>query len=138
MPESVYSDYKKIAFVRNPWDRLVSNFAYKVHGTKDKSRTRNDSFEEFIEYELQRKNRRQIDYLKNTDGELDCNFIGRFESLATDYQSLKEAVGIDLPPLATKNASKRQASYRDYYTQHTRDLVSSHYQEDIEVFGYSF
>ena len=136
LPDEVFESYKKIAFVRNPWDRMVSSFAYKVHGTKDKKRTISYSFEEFIKSQANRKN--QSDYLLDKNGDLGCDFIGRFESLDEDYLRMQAFLNIELPPLTKLNVSKRSGAYRDYYTQSTRDLVAQYYKNDIELFGYQF
>ena len=138
LPPELYGGYKKIAFVRNPYDRMVSNYAYKVHGTADKNRKRNDSFEEFVLQCCSGKDLIQTDYLTDLKGNLDCDFIGRFESLSEDYSRMQEILGIELTPLAKKNNSKRKGSYHDYYTDKTRDIVAKYYQKDIDNFGYEF
>lgn len=138
MPSEVFTSYKKIAFVRNPWDRVVSNFAFKVHGTDRIERNRNDSFENFIHTEFELKKSSQFDYICDLDGRLDCDFIGRFESLAEDYMTMQDLLGIELPPLPMLNASKRRNGYQDHYTQETKELVAKYYQKDIETFGYTF
>lgn len=138
MPADTFANYKKVAFVRNPWDRMVSSYAYKIHGTKDKKRSRNDDFETFLHSEFKRHKKPQIDYLKNRDGKLDCDFIGHFESLNNDYQKLGKLLDIELPPLPALNKSKSRSNYRDYYNETTKKLIQQHYQEDIDTFGYTF
>ena len=124
--------------VRNPWDRMVSSYAYKVHGTSEKQRSRNDSFEEFLHAEFKRKKKQQVEYLHDSDGKVDINFIGRFESLANDYQRLGEQLGIVLPALPVLNKSKGRGDYRDLYNDKTRQLVAKKYQDDIDLFEYTF
>lgn len=138
MPDHTFQQYKKVAFVRNPWDRMVSSFAYKIHGTSEKTRTRDDDFETFLHNEFKRKKRQQIEYLQNADGKLDCDFIGRFESLSEDYLTLGEVLNIELPTLPTLNKSKDRSDYRNYYNDTTKKLIQEYYQEDIEMFGYLF
>jgi len=138
MPDDTFQQYKKVAFVRNPWDRMVSSYAYKIHGTKDKERTRNDDFETFLQAEFRRKKSQQVEYLQNTDGKLDCDFIGRFESLIKDYQTLGEVLDIQLPTLPTLNKSRGRRDYREYYNDASKALVARHYQDDIDLFEYTF
>ena len=138
MPSAVFQQFKKVAFVRNPWDRMVSSYAYKIHGTAEKKRSRDDDFETFLHAEFKRKKIQQCEYLQNVDGEIDCDFIGRFETLADDYQRLGEILDIKLPTLPTLNKSKSRSDYRNYYNDNTKSLIQKHYQNDIDIFGYHF
>jgi len=138
MPSEVFDSYKKIAFVRNPWDRMVSNFEFKTKGTDIIARNSNDSFEDFIRAQFKSKKNNQFDYICDLDGELNCDFIGRFESLAEDYLTVQEMIGIEPVALPTLNASKRAKAYQDYYTLETKVLVANYYQKDIDSFGYTF
>ena len=72
------------------------------------------------------------------NGELDIDFIGRFESLADDYHTLGEQLGTTLPALPALNVSKGRGDYRDLYNDRTRQLVAQHYQDDIDLFEYTF
>ena len=78
----------------------------------------------------------QVEWLKDDRDEIAIDFIARFESLRTDFEKIESVTEIkaDLPHL---NASNRE-SYRSYYTDETRELVRRWYQEDIELFGYTF
>ncbi|WP_287721240.1 hypothetical protein [Microcystis sp. M005S1] len=41
--------------------------------------------------------------------------------------------------LASVNQNyQRQRDYRSYYNQETKNIISEHLKEDIELFGYSF
>lgn len=138
LPIDLFEGYRKVAFVRNPYDRMVSNYAYKINGTAEKKRKRNDTFEEFVIKCCSGYGMRQVDYLFNREGGIECDFIGRFENITVDYENVQSFLSIDLPPLPQKNVSKKEGSYRDYYTDKTKDLVSKYYQKDIEEFGYEF
>lgn len=154
----VWSTYFKFAFVRNPWDRLVSWWSMI-----DANRTllsagrplnkfqrfvleRATTFEEFLENcdeeivdDDGRKwiYRNQLDYLTDLSGEKIVDFIGRFERLAQDYALIAENIHGGLAPLPHVNKSKHR-HYSDYYTPALADKVARRYQRDIDAFGYVF
>lgn len=133
--EEVWRSYFKFSFERNPWDRQVSWYHYK---TKAKSERTRPSFEAF------NRNRRRA-WVENwdlytIDGNIAMDFIGRYETLAADFQTVLGRLGlsgeVELPRV---NASARQeGSYRAYYTEATRDLIASWYAPEIREFGYRF
>ena len=67
----------------------------------------------------------------------ELDFIGRFESLNDDYNSICRYLGTDskLPQL---NVSKNRKKYIDYYDDESLELVTGMYRDDIETFNYSF
>lgn len=78
----------------------------------------------------------QVEWLKNDDGKIDIDFIGKFETINKDFEQIKTRIGLEaeLPHL---NASKR-AGYQSYYDAETREIVANWFREDIEAFGYQF
>ncbi len=78
----------------------------------------------------------QTSCLVDESGNLLVDFVGKFENLDQDFQSICQKVGISasLPHI---NKSKR-TNYQDYYDAETRDLTARLYAEDIERFGYTF
>jgi len=141
LPPHLYSSYFKFAFVRNPWDRLVSRFHYFKKTPSHRLHTLVEamsSFPEFARWEMKRANPglHQYKYLCNRSGELIVDFVGRFESLNEDFATVCERVGlpISLPHL---NSSKRN-SYIDYYDEALRDEVGRFFEKDIELFDYRF
>lgn len=139
LPAEVFSEYFKFAFVRNPWDRLVSSYHYILErqGHPHHRRVqRLGSFSAYVEYESQRGRFLQYDLLVAIGGELAMDCIGRFETLNRDFARICDRLGI-AAALPHANVSRHHL-YADYYDAHTRDLVSRYWRKDIETFGYSY
>ena len=66
-------------------------------------------------------------------GEPQVDFVGRFESLAEQFEPIRQRYG--LPALRRENASP-DYDYRDLYTEELVERVATRYAEDIERFGY--
>ena len=145
LPPEVYARLYKFAFVRNPWDRLVSRHAYLLRKKEHThSRTVNElgGFDAYLKWELSRgpRNggmRHQADYVTDRQGQLIVDFIGYFERLADDFAEACRHIGVpaSLPP---PKAHASREDYRAFYTEETRDLVARAYARDIELFGYNF
>ena len=93
------------------------------------------SFRNFV-FSREKLSFTQTSCLVDGSGNLLVDFIGQFENLNEDFQSICHKVGIsaNLPHI---NKSKRMG-YQDYYDVETRDLTARLYAEDIERFGYTF
>jgi hypothetical protein len=138
-----FSSYFKFAIVRNPFDRLVSQFAY-MRGRPD-LRTfigmhENTLFADYLG--LIRRKRHvqwepQSSFLCDDDGSLLVDFVGRFEALVEDVAHVLKRLGIDGEELPHKNRSDRR-DYRDYYTLDSRSQVEEMYDDDLARFGYEF
>lgn len=158
-----WSDYYKVAFVRNPWDRLVSWYTMireKGQPTRYKRFTGLGKYNKLRHYVLENSNSfeeflyncvdtiddtdgkksflyNQLDYVSDEAGALLVDFIGRFENLHDDSRTVFKNLGISGASLPHKNSSNHR-HYLSYYTDETRDLVAERYARDIEFFGYEF
>lgn len=121
-----WEDYFSFAFVRNPWDRMISGCLF-LGLDLEKALTTHAAHWMF---------RPHTYYVHDADGKQMVNFIGRFENLAQDWATVCGTIGIDaeLPHLN----QHKEPGYREYYTDRTRDIVAERYREDIETFGYEF
>jgi hypothetical protein len=139
LPEPLYDSLFKFAFVRNPWDRLVSRYAHLMR-SKDRRRyrqiSRMEKFEDFLAWELRRDSAFQYMYVTDINGKLIVDFIGYYEQLAEDFSKVCTRLKVQAE-LPHTNVSEHR-DYRSYYTPETRELVAKKFKRDIELFNYDF
>ncbi len=131
--ENIWNEYFKFTFVRNPFEKIVSQYHYNRHkfGLKD------STFKEYVKAwsEGQKISTYPQLNLFYIDEKLD--FIGRFENLQEDFNTICDKIGIQQQQLPHKNKSKHK-HYTEYYDDETREIVAQKYAKDIEYFGYKF
>lgn len=147
LPHDFFEQLYKFGFVRNPWDLQVSSYHHLRRERPELLRGRKD-FEVFLrwkldaqrlyQYHLDTSIEIQANYLKGGSGELAVNFVGRYERLQEDFDTVCETVGIRPFRLPHRRRATDRTAYREYYTAETRALVARHFAEDIERFGYEF
>lgn len=136
-PET-YSEYFSFAFVRNPWDRVLSLYSF----TKKKPKSplfevaTKGEFDDFIRALKECGLRQQVEYLRDNNGDVNVNFIGRFENLTEDFSVIEKRLGVSMV-LPHKNASKHPR-FREIYTDWGREEVAELSKDDILTFNYSF
>jgi len=143
--------YFKFAFVRNPWDRLVSTFFFLKSGglnPLDRAWAEHnlagfDDFESFaLGWLTEARARSWVhfrpqhywfcdDHLKSR-----MDFVGRFENIENDFKEIAERLGC-ARRLEKGNRTEHQ-HYTVYYTPETMAKVAGVYATDIELFGYAF
>lgn len=142
--DNVFDNYFKFSFVRNPWEKLLSEYFYMrrwngcdaaKHGVDFSTSFK--TFQDFvlfggIKYSWEFHANAQLDLL---DGPMD--FVGRFENLQEDFDHVCDHIGIDRHALPHINKSKHK-HYTEYYDDITRRIVVKMYEKDIEHFGYKF
>jgi hypothetical protein len=139
LPAELYSRLFKFAFVRNPWDRLVSRYAYLLCSPdhpRHRLVSRMKDFSDYVAWEIRRGKMFQHTYVTDSRGEFLVDFVGHYERLPEDFAKVCARLKIEaeLPRLNTSS----HRDYRTYYTTATRELVSGHFRRDIELFGYTF
>ena len=138
-----FGSYFKFTFVRNPFDRTVSQFAYmrkrpdlrSFIGMQD-----DDDFGRYLELIQQRSHVQwepQSRFVTASDGSLLVDFVGRFEDLSGDARKVFERVGVGVRKLPHHERGER-GPYRSYYGAAERKVVESLYAEDLAIFGYAF
>ena len=94
-------------------------------------------FEEYIQWRLSQPKILQKDFISDERGNIIVDFVGRYENLQADFQTVCNKLGITNEVLPHKNKTERR-NYQDYYNDRTKNMIFKHFQEDIEMFGYDF
>ena len=146
LPPTIFDNFHKFAFVRNPWDLQVSMYHFVLREPTAPRHTEVKacgSFDAFVEWVVKTPDpypkgitKLQSEMLADSQGKLLMDFIGHYETLAEDYARVCKRVAIHAP-LPHLNKSVHN-DYRSYYNSHTRDLIAEHFKSDIDLFGYSF
>lgn len=142
----LYKKYFKFAFVRNPWDRIVSSWHNKVlkgnhFKFDDTELKRMSQFENFIDYVSGLDIENCNNHLRSQCALIDLNeidFLGRFENFEHDLRYVLERIGIQSYRLMHRNKSHRKKDYREYYNNEMKEKVYKIYQKDIGILGYQF
>jgi hypothetical protein len=138
LPEEIITSFKKFSIVRNPYDRLVSEFYFAITPYKD--------FEEFV------KNVLSLDvYTRNWlyDGHIETqssflineqnNFnsidnIFKYEQLDECFAFLKNITGKSAKPHLKKTQDREP--WQNYYTTELKEIVYNFYRDDFINFNY--
>jgi len=138
-PEAWRASYK-FCFVRNPFDRAVSDYLWRTRKTGQSLR-----FRAFLEALRDRDFRnpaipRHFDNwpIYTIDDRIAVDFVGRFERLEADLASAFERIGLPAPELGHAKAIAGRSGYRDYYGPAERRLVEELFEPELEAFGYEF
>lgn len=164
--QQLVQDYFTFAFVRNPYDLLVSWYHHKP-ALEQVYR----SFENWVKHrcpshtESEIMNNRPV--MAHSRQSRDCvmidgatwdthqhlmqhkwtrsismnnhgvDFVGRFESLQQDLDRACELMNLPARQLPHINNSKHK-HYTEYYNNQTRRLVAEQYAEDLKCFNYTY
>lgn len=157
LKDDEFNDRFKFGFVRNPFDREVSNYFW--HTKVNVQSVRDISFQDWVEWRYNVYDRVPLSWFPNKDdfyynkgfaknpqvghfvnsyGDIISNFIGRYETLEDDWLTICKSIGIVPPRLSNYMPSVREKDYRVYYTDRLVDIVGNAHQLDLIAFNYDF
>lgn len=132
--------------VRNPWDKVVSHYHYRLNIQHAGFAAGPLPFPEWVrraygerhalDNDLPLMFQPQMDWIADEDDRILVEFVGRFERLAEDFGHICQRLGrsATLPHL---KASGR-GHYRDYYDDTAREIIAEHFARDIRALDYQF
>lgn len=140
--EVVFHSYFKFAFVRNPFDKAVSQFVYMR--TRPDLRdfvgmNENDSFSQYLDLISTRTHVQwepQSNFLFDANGTSLVDFVGRFEAFPADTRRVLDRLKLsqEIPHL-NRGA---HLDYATYYNEHDIARVERLYARDLVAFDYRF
>lgn len=140
----VWESYFTFAFERNPWDRMVSLYWWRMRGAPaDAPRP---SFREFVEamhsgdrarMRATRATKHSNWHIYTIEDQLAVDHLGRYETLADDFRFVLDKVGItgtgDLP--LSKHQVRRDGP-GELYDPATVRLVGELFHREVALLGY--
>ncbi|MFP6657978.1 MAG: sulfotransferase family 2 domain-containing protein [Pirellulales bacterium] len=147
-----FDGYFKFAFIRNPWDRLVSAFHFlKQGGFNETDRlwaqqhlSRYNDFDSFVRNWVTPENIWSwVHFIPQThficiDGKPSLDFIGRYEKLESDFRFIQSQLGIRCRLTSLNRRQSVPNDFKSYYSDETREIVARIYSSDITTLGYCF
>lgn len=133
----------KFALVRNPFDRLVSQYAFMRHRPDLRDfigMAADDDFATYLGLIARRRHVQwmpQHEFLCDAEGRIMVDFIGRFENLAADARAILARLGLGAVALQHANRGER-GDWRAYYGPAERRMVETLHARDLDLFGYAF
>ncbi|PVW15763.1 hypothetical protein [Marixanthomonas spongiae] len=131
------------ASIRNPYDRVCSQYYYRRKHNQNNLRSQLISIDEWIHKAYLEKDpfyrdrelmfMPQTHWLK-TDNQYPVNFI-RFENLEQDYKKLQ--LQYHAAPLPWKKKSET-VDYRTVLSISSKAIITQVFQEDLNIFNYDF
>lgn len=133
-------------FVRNPWDKVASHYAYRVKTNQTGMGDGHISFRDWVRlaygdrdpkyYDQPMMFMPQVDWINDESGTSLVTFVGRFEHLQADFRTVCERIGREAELPHEKKSSNR--NFRSQYDGATAEIVGTRFAPDLGAFGYSF
>ena len=141
-------NYFTFSFVRNPWDRMVSEYFYikKSRGTHCENEFFSKTFPSFRSFVINNGLQcawpshrfQQIDFVLNPMTNQMVDFIGRFENLNRDFRYVCQRIGFKKFTRLKQRNPTCHKKYRHYYDTETKNIIAHKFRRDIEYFKYTF
>ena len=139
--------FEIIAFIRNPFDRVVSQYFYHMEYLRKRLPEYNNyTFKDYVEDHM--KGSKKIGWVRPICDYPTWNvlgycptFIGRYETFDDDLRRVHEKFKIEFNgiPWINKSTLRKKVPYKEMYTE---DFMISHvmdfYKKDLEKFNYKF
>jgi hypothetical protein len=130
--------YYKFAFVRNPYDRIISYYFF----TKQPKDLAPALHKEEIKKILTKENiesrilmRPQWEFLCDNNGKIKMDFIGKVENFKADLRSVFTHLKLGEPQYHEINKSSH-LPYTEYLDDELKQMIQQHYKNDFELFAY--
>lgn len=134
------------AFVRNPWEKVVSHYHFRVKTNRTNLAEKKISFKKWVKltygeqdphyYNNPKMFQPQIKWVSDEQGNILVDQIYRFEKLNEHFDELCRQLNIKakLPYLK----KSKHVHYSTYYDDESRQIIEEWFAEDIEKFEYTF
>ncbi len=129
--EDLWGEFFKFAFFRNPFDRMVSSYEYRVQFLGERHSSFKDWMMNVVKKDpLDREWSNQLWMVEDNDKQIIVDKIYLYEDLQAGFDDACFNIGIEQKDLPFSNKTTR-GDWRDYYCEETADLVSKRFARDL-------
>ncbi|MEA3381947.1 MAG: sulfotransferase family 2 domain-containing protein [Pseudomonadota bacterium] len=145
--EKKFKSSYKIAAVRNPWDKVLSHYKYRLKTNQTDLGEKTIPFSDWVKktygenkdpfyYDKPKMFQPQVDWLKDYEQKIDINEIMKFEDLNNEFEKVSSYLDLNksLPHL---NATQK-ANYKEFYDDETKSIIEQWFAEDLDMFKYEY
>ena len=138
---SLYRNYFKFAFVRDPVDRFLSAWRDKVVNRNyfnfdEEIHERMKNLPDFIDWVRTLNIEKCDEHLRAQYALIDLNnidFIGRFENFENDFRSVADKINLPLKEIYHLNKTEDDEAIKDISLKVEKDIISL-YRKDCQIF----
>lgn len=135
-----WSDCRKLCVVRNPWEKTVSDFFWRTKAIR-----RPPDFSTYVRALAAGESLNGIIPLEfhdnwplyTIDGKIIADHVIRYDRLEGDLSAALGSLGLPwdgwLPRAKGGYRKKKEASYRSFYTNETKELIYNLYRSEIDT-----
>jgi len=134
------------AVVRNPWDKVVSHYYYRVKTNQTGLRDNPIDFKDWVKrtygkkdavyYDKPKMFMPQTDWITDNKNNIVVDEVIRFENIEDEFSRVLDKINkkVRLPHMKKSGRD----DYWLYYDDDTAEIVRKWFYSDIETFGYNF
>jgi hypothetical protein len=133
--QATWDSYFKFAFVRNPWDRAISQWFWRC---KTEPRP---TLPDFLRSKQMRSMNKRGMAVYSINGKSIVDRLCRYENMPEELAFLSERLALGKPlemPNAKGMFRKDRRHYSEWYDNDSRDLVARMFADEIALTGYTF
>lgn len=134
----LWSQLYSFAFVRNPFDRFISFCTFFQTVDRPMLRDPAGTMKKMISDPKLRNHSLMLPqhlFLQEPNGNLALSFIGRYENLQKDFETVCAHLELACDPLPRINASDRRPVACDV-DRELKEMITDYYRTDFDLFGY--
>jgi hypothetical protein len=131
----MWDQYFKFCFERNPWDRVLSQYAWRCQ-TEPKP-----SMAEFLKSKAVRDLTKRGIEVYTIRGQVVVDRICRYENLSEELAFLEQRLGLPGPiemPRAKAGHRRDRRHYRDVLSDEAASQIAQKFGREIELLGYTY